>query len=60
MADHDECPPSLLLAGEIHYSGGAEKHKGNSNYNPNKIGGIGPNGGDTGGDHLTVPDCTEE
>ena len=57
----EECPiPRMLQKGEAHYSGGAEKHKGGSNYNPNKVGGIGVNGGDTGDGPLEVPDCPEE
>jgi len=58
----DDCiVPKMLRKGTTYYSGGAEYNKGDSNYNPNKIGGIGIHGGDTGdGSPLEVPDCPNE
>lgn len=57
MTEEDTCPaPRMLYTGVVYYSGGAEQHKG-GNYNPNKVGGIGYYGGDTGDGPLSVPEC---
>ena len=57
--EEDNCPPKMLQKG-VSLKPPAEIHKGESNFNPNKIGGIGFHGGDTGDGPLSVPDCPEE
>lgn len=58
MTEEDNCPPKMLQKG-ISIKHPIEIHKGSSNYNPNKIGGIGYHGGDTGDGPLSIPECTE-